>query len=546
MQSSWSARWPNSAIIVTVVLGVLVLILGGWAIIEAGRISELSEQIDAARSDLEEAEERIADLEDDLAAAESSGSLFGDLLGGGDSEDLGLEDLLGALLGGDAEGLAGLEDLLNGLLGGESGDLGDLEGLLGGLGTSGDLGSCLTAAPGSYEIGDGSLEAQVDDIATAVEDLRGLTFPSEVEPIFVSHDEMAQRVRELVEDGYPAEIEDFDTRLLIALGMLPAGYDLMSAQMDLLDSGVAGYYDPETGELVVATPESDQPLAAIDQITLAHEMIHALTDARLGIPDTLENPTADPELIRAQQALIEGDATLGMQQFTLGALGFEEQMAMLMDPRLLGAQQEAGDFPYVLSNGLQLPYVEGMSFTCALFAGGGWEAVDAAYDDPPTNTAQILFPERYLLDRIEPVAPESLGSPGTGWESLRQVGFGAVDLLMLFSAPGDDPGAALANPREQARAWGGGRAEVWSRGSDTTVGISLFDVGEGSEPLCGSMVAWELAAFPAHDEMDPGNQEELVHSGSGRTAVVVCDGSNVRIGIAPDLETARSVAAGRS
>jgi hypothetical protein len=386
----------------------------------------------------------------------------------------------------------------------------------------------------------------VADIATAVEDLRGLTFPSEIDPVFVDHEEMGERVRDLVEEGYPADIEDFDTRLLVALGMLPAGYDLMSAQMDLLDSGVAGYYDPDSGELVVATPDSDQPLAAIDQITLAHEMIHALTDARLGIPDAFEDPRADPEIIRAQQALIEGDATLGMQQFTLGALGFEEQMAVLMDPRVLGAQQEAGEFPYVLSAGLQLPYVEGMNFTCALYAEGGWEAVDAAYADPPTNTSQVLFPERYVQDRIEAIDPDPVGSPGGNWESLREVGFGAVDLLMLFSAPGDDTGSALSDPRERARAWGGGQAEVWSRGNDTAVGISLADTGEGLESLCDSMVSWELAAFPDHDTVDQNGQEELAHSGDGRAAVVVCDGPNVQIGIGPDLETARSMAGSRS
>jgi hypothetical protein len=554
MQPSPPSRWPNSAIIVTVVLGLLVLMLGGWAVVGANRISDLDDQIEAARSDLDEAEDRIADLEDQLAEAASGGDLFGDLLGGGEGGDLG--DLLGGLLGGDTEGLGGLEDLLGALLGGANlgdlGDLGDLEdlgdlgGLLGGLGASGDLGSCLTGAPGSYEIEDSSLDAQVADIATAVEDLRGLTFPSGIDPVFVDHEEMGERVRDLVEEGYPADLEDFDTRLLVALGMLPAGYDLMSAQMDLLDTGVAGYYDPDSGELVVATPESDQPLAAIDQITLAHEMIHALTDARLGIPDALEDPRADPEIIRAQQALTEGDATLGMQQFTLGALGFEEQMAMLMDPRVLGAQQEAANFPYVLSNGLQLPYVEGMNFTCALYADGGWEAVDAAYADPPTNTSQVLFPERYVQNRIEAVDPDPVGSPGGNWESLREVGFGAVDLLMLFSAPGDDTGAALSDPRERARAWGGGRAEVWSRGNDTAVGISLTDTGAGLEPLCDSMVSWELAAFPDHDAFDPNGLEELAHSGDGRAAVVVCDGPSVRVGIGPDLETARSVAGGRS
>ena len=545
MQAPSSSRWPNSAIIVAIVLGFLVLLLGGWSVIAAMRMSRVNAQFDAVRSDLDEAELRIADLEDQLSAAESGGSPLSDLLGGDNSDGLGLEDLLGQLLDGSGEGgLTGLEDLLGGLLGGEPGDPGDLGGLLGGLDPSGELGSCLTGTPGSYEIAANSLEAQVDDIAATVEDLRGLSFPSEVEPVFVSADEMGRRVRALVEKSYPPDLEDFDTRLLTALGMLPPGYDLMSAQMDLLDSGVAGYYDPDTGELVVATPASDEPLAAIDQITLAHEMIHALTDATLGIPDAIGRPASDPEIARAQQALIEGDATLGMQQFSVGALGFEEQLGMLMDPRVLGAQQEAGEFPYVLSNGLQLPYLEGMSFTCALYAGGGWEAVDAAYDDPPTNTSQILYPERYVGERTAAIAPAPLASPGGNWDRLRQVGFGAVDLLMLFSAPGDNVDAALSAPRERARGWAGGEAVVWSRDGDTAVAIGLVDSGEGSSTLCDSMHTWAIAAFPDHvvESQDAG---QFAHSGQDRAAVVVCEGSNVRIGIGPDVETARS-AAGRS
>ena len=548
MPSPSPSRWPNSAIIVTVILGLVVLMLGGLAVVMAVRMSQLNEELAATRSDVDQAEARIADLEQKLAAAESSagdiGSLLGDLLGGGGSGDLGIEDLLG-LLGGDSQGLSGLEDLLGGLLGGQSGDSGGLGSLLESLGQSGGLGSCL-GTPGSYQITDASLEAQVDDIGRAVEDLRGLTFPSEIEPVFVSPDEMAERVRNLVEDGYPQAVEDFDTRLLVALGMIDPGYDLRSAQLDLLDTGVAGYYSGETGELVVATADDSRPLGAIDQITLAHEMIHALTDARLGLPESIEDPNGDPEIIRAQQALIEGDATLGMQQFSLGALGLDEQLAMLTDPRLLGAPLEAGRFPYVLSNGLQLPYIEGMSFTCALYADGGWAAVDAAYDDPPTNTSQILFPERYLVERVEAADPGPLEDPGAGWDPVRVTGFGAVDLLMLFSAPGDDPTAALNDPRERARAWAGGLVGVWSRDADTVAGISLVDNGEGSESLCDSMVTWEMAAFPNADDQPLRGTEQLAHSSDGRSAVIACEGDDVRIGIGPDLDTSRTVASGRS
>ena len=114
------SRWPNSAIIVTVILGLVVLMLGGLAVVMAVRLSQLNKELVATRSDLDQAEARIADLEEKLAAAESSGgdlgSLLGDLLGGGGAGDLGIEDLLG-LLGGDAQGLSGLEDLLGGLLG---------------------------------------------------------------------------------------------------------------------------------------------------------------------------------------------------------------------------------------------------------------------------------------------------------------------------------------------------------------------------------------------------------------------------------------------
>ena len=150
--------------------------------------------------------------------------------------------------------------------------------------------------------------------------------------MFVSPDEMARRVRDLVEESYPAEIEDFDTGCWWPSGCSPRVTTSFRPRWICSTREWPAITTLKTGELVVATSDSDQPLPAIDQITLAHEMIHALTDATLGIPEAIEDPAADPEIIRAEQALIEGDATLGMQQFSLGALGFEEQLAMMTRP----------------------------------------------------------------------------------------------------------------------------------------------------------------------------------------------------------------------
>ena len=545
MQTQPPRRWPTTAIVVTVVLALFLTVVGIASVIGAITLGRLR----AANEDLEEqiadSRSRISDLEDQLAAAEDSGDPLADAFGEG-----GLGDLLGGLLGegkgeegqgGELGDLGALEDLLGGLLGGlpgdaggELGELGELDDLFGGMTGGldmGALGECLTTSPEAFPISDESLSAQVDDIANAVEEVRGLTFPEEIDPVFVTSEEMGERVRDLAADSYPPELADLESRLWVALGMLEPGYDIFAEQLDLLDGAVAGYYDPETQELVVSSSSSDEPLNATDQVTLAHELIHALTDARLQFPDSIDDPTADPERARAIQALIEGDATLGMQQFSMGALDLMDQFGMMLDPRVAASQEDLSDFPFILSNGLQLPYLEGMSFACALFTEGGWEQVDAAYAAPPATTAEILFPERYLSG-WSPGDPPAGGDPGEGWTILDSIGsqgsigFGAIDLLNLFSAPGDDTGAALDNPRDRVQAWGGGQARIWSQGEQSAVLLSLVDSKSGDLRLCDSMVAWEMAAY--------GNDQPNV--------IITCDADNVLVGVAPDEATATALA----
>jgi hypothetical protein len=463
-------------------------------------IGRLNDEVADLSSELAAAESRIADLEDRLASPPGDGVS-------------GLDDLLGGLLGG--EGASSLDDLLGDLFGGEDG----LSGILGGAGA--DLGSCLNAVPGSIDIANDDLETQIDDIARAVSDIRELEFSDDVDPILVSPEEMGERVRELAVEELPADVVDFDTRLWVALRMLDPGFDLVETQLDLLDSAVAGYYDPDSSDLVVATTASDSPLGPIDQVTLAHELIHALTDSELNFPDIIDDPRADPERVRAIQALIEGDATLGMHQFSLGAIDLMDQFGMILDPRLAASQADLDEVPYLLSNGLQLPYLEGMSFACSLYADGGWEAVDAAYDDPPDTTAEILFPALYQ-EGWEPQNPGVAGSPGEGWSELRTAGFGAVDLLNLFSAPGDDTSAALDDVRERVRSWGGGSATVWARGSDTAVLLNLIDSGAGNTSLCDSMEAWVRAAAVENARVD-------------------CQDTSVQVGIGPNLDISGSI-----
>jgi hypothetical protein len=81
-------------------------------------------------------------------------------------------------------------------------------------------------------------------------------------------------------------------------------------------------------------------------------------------------------------------------------------------------------------------------------------------------------------------------------------------------------------------AWGGGKATVWVQGEQTAVGLTLVDRGaESSATLCDSITKWKASAFGASSDNE---------------VVIVCEGSQVRVGIAPDAVTAGLIAAGRS
>jgi hypothetical protein len=109
----------------------------------------------------------------------------------------------------------------------------------------------------------------------------------------------------------------------------------------------------------------------------------------------------------------------------------------------------------------------------------------------------------------------------------------------LFEAPGGDPAAAIAEPLESAGAWGGGEFELWTDGDASALGIALAQ-RQGSDGLCESITEWYSASFSDDDERSEG-EAVLVAEGSEQTAVITCPGDEVRVGIGPSLEVARSL-----
>jgi hypothetical protein len=201
--------------------------------------------------------------------------------------------------------------------------------------------------------------------------------------------------------------------------------------------------------VVIREPGATRPLL---EITLAHELLHALEDQRFGL-DSGEGLPDDSVL--AEAALAEGSATALM-------VDYADRYLSLGDVLRLANLPESGTLPPFLEKLLLFPYVEGEKFI-AEFRGesGDWGAIDSIYRfRRPLSAEQILHPRRYALDeRPERVPAPSLGRAlGPEWQRLTATALGEYDLRLLFDLVGG------TRPAGAAEGWAGGRYELWRRG----------------------------------------------------------------------------------
>lgn len=264
--------------------------------------------------------------------------------------------------------------------------------------------------PGPVEVSACDIDSATDEIVCElvhfVERARGRpfqTFPT-VEL------EADDRFEERLLDGFEEDTDDLERAgdLLRALEIIDADADLVELFRASLEVGVVGFYDTDTEELVVRGTELDLYVQSV----VVHELVHAHDDQWLDL-DRPEFDDVDDESDFGFLAIVEGNASRIENEWIESLTDDERTEFRLLENGLLSPEdlEVLLALPeFVLQTQIS-PYTDGLTLVELIDETGGEAAVDAAFDDPPTSSEQVLHPEAYL-EEAGPIPVEALEVDG--------------------------------------------------------------------------------------------------------------------------------------
>src|SRR4051812_49102316 len=203
--------------------------------------------------------------------------------------------------------------------------------------------------------------AAVRPIALNVERIRGVRFRRIPRPELVTPAETRAAQLHDLDKTYPAAQRRADTDLLTMLGLIPPDTDLRQILGDVSGEQVAGFYDTRRKRLAVVNGPTGQN-EVLTEITLAHELDHALDDQRFGLR---EDVAGTDDGTSAYTALVEGTATAVMDEYAQKYIA--PGRALLSVFSALGpAAGSADSIPSYLQTSLEFSYSGGERFVKAL------------------------------------------------------------------------------------------------------------------------------------------------------------------------------------
>lgn len=276
-------------------------------------------------------------------------------------------------------------------------------------------------------------------VKSAVAELRRLEFLEPLQVEYLGPAELTDYLYGLMGEEEREDLRQLDG-LLSILGLIAPDVDLMQLYLDLLSEGVVGAYNPEDGRLVVRI--EDDTIGSDQELTLAHELTHALQQQHFDIHSLLEDADDDFDRGLALSALAEGDATL------LELLYVREKSLPLPRVPDTPVYDRA---PKFIQDLLLFPYTAGLHMVTENFS-EDWADVDAAYMKPPESTEQVMHPKKYLEGEspVDVILPNVQDMLGEGW-SLVYSSVGGEFLIRYYL----DSRLGTGDAHQAAAGWGG-------------------------------------------------------------------------------------------
>lgn len=382
-------------------------------------------------------------------------------------------------------------------------------------------------------------------VFTAIEDrtqqIRELDLLQPIELTFLTRDELRA---EIGSDEYPLAEQERDLRVLVAFGLVSPDMDLGALYNELYGEGILGYYDPNTKRMVVVsdTGEGSTELTASEELTFAHETVHALQDQHFDLV-SLQNMANDgnSDTALAVIALPEGDATYFE---SLYATADREFLKRLLD------EYNNTDIPDVLTNAppifidtLYFPYDQGSTFVGAIYDDGGWKAVDDLYANPPISTEQVLHPDKYRSGELPVDVPvhDPTSALGAGWSVLDDDTFGEFQTSIVLNTSdniSDDEAA------DAAAGWGGDHYVVVGDATQTAIyWDTVWDNEDEANQFARTMIERETDRLGVDtSSLDSATGAAVVTE--SETVHILVDGKRVTYASAPDEQILDTLIAG--
>ncbi len=378
----------------------------------------------------------------------------------------------------------------------------------------------------TLEQADARVKRMVPQVLRDVVRIRGLSQKRTVPAGAMSAPQMREWMETEIAKDYPAAKFAQLSRAYVAMGLVQPGTDMREAMFDLLQDQVGGFYDPKKKRfyLIQTGTRGDSPTDQMvrmqdqlfrrfglsnDHVVMAHELTHALQDQHFTLTGGLHELKHNDDRVLAAKCVVEGDATLLMQEYL-----FEKAPQMRVLMQMAEQRQAAGgdatqgnpamaNAPRALRVSLAYPYDGGKKFVQVAFKRGGWRAVDAVFGDFPTSTEQVLHPEKYYgAQRDEPVELifETPG-PVTGWKVLEDNCVGELMTRVVLQ----EGKVAQGRAERAAAGWDGDRYIVYAGPGGATVAVWASEWDARAE--AGEF----LAAM--HTVMQAAGARDIEHSG---------------------------------